>query len=131
MTSEIKKMTITDLISKKEKLLSKNNTTEEIYIPSLDSSITIRKPSRALCLEALSMAQDANKQDMADIYMAYNCIVEPNLKDDKLQKEFSCVEPIDIVEKVFEVGEISSISGTCLQMAGYSDQVKAVKDLKN
>jgi len=131
MANEIKKLTVSDLISKKEKLLSKDDVTEELYIPSLDSSITIRKPSRALCLDTIEKAQDNRTKDMADIYMVYNCVVEPNLKDKKLHKEFSCTEPTDIVEKIFEVGEIGAISGKCLEMAGYSDQVKAVKDLKN
>lgn len=127
----IKKLTVTDLIKKKEQLKQKQNSTEEVYIPSLDSYIVVQKPTRALCMEALTAAQDENTQDRADLQIIYQCVVDPNLKDPKLQEEFGCVEPIDIVEKIFEPGEIGSISGYCLQMAGYSDRVKAVKDLKN
>ncbi|SCY93032.1 phage tail assembly chaperone [Alkaliphilus peptidifermentans] len=127
----IKKLTVTDLIKKKEQLKQKEKSTEELYVPSLDSYIIIQKPSRALCMEALSVAQNDSTQDKADLHMVYNCVVEPNLKDIKLQEEFSCVEPMEIVEKIFEAGEIGSISGYCLKMAGYSDSVKAVKDIKN
>lgn len=127
----VKKLTLTDLIKKKEQLKQKQNMTEEIYIPSLNSYIVVQKPNRALCMEALAVAQNEATQEKADLYMVYHCVIEPNLKDSKLQEEFGCLEPTDIVEKIFEPGEIGSISGYCLQMAGYSDSVKAVKDLKN
>ncbi len=127
----LKKLTVTDLIRKKEELKQKENQREEIYVPSLEAYIIVKKPTRALCMEALSIAQNESTQDKADLHMVYNCVIEPNLKDEKLQEEFGCVEPTDIVEKIFEAGEIGSISGYCLQMAGYSDSVKAVKDIKN
>ncbi|QMV43743.1 phage tail assembly chaperone [Cohnella cholangitidis] len=126
-----KKLTVAALLERKEQLTNRANVTAEIYIPSLDAEIVIQKPSRALCLEVLAMAQDDSKEDKADLHMAYNCIVEPNLKDPGLQKEFGCVEPYDIVEKLFETGEIGSISGHCLKLAGFSDGVKLVKELKN
>lgn len=127
----IKKLTVTDLIKKKEQLKQKESSTEELFIPSLDAYIIIEKPTRSLCMEALAVAQDENTSDKADLHMVYHCVKEPNLKDPKLQEEFGCIEPTEIVEKIFEAGEIGSISGFCLQMAGYSDGVKAVKDLKN
>ncbi len=127
----LKQLTVTDLLKKKEELKQKENQREEIYVPSLDAYIIVKKPTRSLCMEALSIAQNESTQDKADLHMVYNCVVEPNLKDEKLQEEFGCIEPTDIVEKIFEAGEIGSISGYCLQMAGYSDSVKAVKDIKN
>jgi hypothetical protein len=120
----IKKLTLTDLLKEKEKYQVQENTTEDLFIHRLDASITIRKPDRSLCMDAFQMANDPNQGDKADPYMVYNIVVEPNLKDPQLQKEFGCIEPTDIVEKIFEPGEIS-------KMAGYKKGIDKVKDLKN
>lgn len=127
----VKKLTLTDLIKNKEQYQVKADTKEELYIERLGASITIRKPERSLCLEAFQMARDDKQADKADPYMVYNVIVEPNLKDSKLQTEFGCVEPTDIVEKLFESGEIAQIAGTAMKLAGYNTEIKAVADLKN
>jgi hypothetical protein len=78
------------------------------------------------------MANDTDEsvQEMSDIHMVYNIVVEPNLKDKKLQDAYDCVEPTDIVEKLFEIGEIGQISGHGMMLAGYGTEVKVVKDLK-
>lgn len=129
--TEIKKLTLTDLIKEKEKYQVKKDVTEELYIQRLDASITIRKPERSLCLDTISMSRDKDQADQADVYMAYNIVVEPDLKDTELQKAYGCVEPTDIVEKIFDPGEIASISQAGLELSGYISSAKRVKDLKN
>ncbi|MEK5171819.1 hypothetical protein NST63_00995 [Heyndrickxia sp. FSL W8-0496] len=129
--TEIKKLTLTDLIKEKEKYQVKKDVTEELYIQRLDASITIRKPERSLCLDTISMSRDKDQADQADVYMTYNIVVEPDLKDTELQKAYGCVEPTDIVEKIFDPGEIASISQAGLELSGYISSAKRVKDLKN
>jgi hypothetical protein len=82
-------------------------------------------------MEAFQMANDENQSGKADTFMVYNIVVEPNLKDSSLQKEFGCVEPTDIVEKIFESGEISNIATIGMELAGYKSNIQKVKDLKN
>lgn len=129
--SQIKKLTLTDLMKDKEKYEVKADVTEELYIHRLDASIVIRKPERSLCLEAFQMASDESQDGKADPFVVYNTVIEPNLKDKELQKEFGCVEPVDIVEKIFEPGEIASIAQVGLELAGYKKSVNKVTDLKN
>lgn len=129
--SEIKKLTLTDLLKDKEKYQVKDDVTEDLFIQRLDASITIRKPERSLCIEAFQMANDENQGGKADPYLVYNIVVEPNLKDSQLQKEFKCVEPTDIVEKLFESGEIAYIAQVGLELSGYKNGIDKVKDLKN
>lgn len=128
-----KKLTLNDLIQQKEKYEVKKDVKEEILLErnGEEFTITIKKPTRASCLECISMAQDENQQEKADIHMVYNIVVEPNLKDTNLHKAYGCVEPTDIVEKIFEPGEIAQISGYGMQLAGYGSEIKAVKDIKN
>jgi hypothetical protein len=126
-----KKLTLTDLMKDKEKYQVKSDVTEEVYIPRLDANVTIRKPERSLCIETIQMSQDDNLVDQADPYLVYNIMVEPNLKDKELQKTYGCVEPTDIVGKIFETGEIPNIAQVGLEIAGYDKGIKRVKDLKN
>lgn len=128
-----KTLTLDELIKQKEKYEVKQEIRENIILKrnGEEVAITIKKPSRALCLECINMVQDERQQEKADIHMVYNIVVEPNLKDSNLHKAYECVEPIDIVEKIFESGEIAQISGYGMQLAGYGSEVKAVKDIKN
>ena len=76
------------------------------------------------------MAQESAEK--ADAYNVYHCVGEPNLKDKELQKEFGCVEPTDIADMLFKPGEVASISGHCLQLAGYGNGLQKVSsDIKN
>lgn len=125
MSKAVQKMTIEKLIKEKAKYAVKMDKTQELFIPSLNASVVVGKPDRSLCMEALKM------EDEGDAFLVYSCMVEPTLKDTELHKVYGCVEPTDIVEKIFEPGEIGSISQKCLEMAGYSNEIKAVEDLKN
>ncbi|WP_369899743.1 hypothetical protein [Bacillus manliponensis] len=129
--SDIKKLTVTDLLKDKEKYQVKDDVTDDLLINRLGMSITIRKPERSLCLESYQMGQDPKLTDKADEYLVYNIVVEPNLKDAQLQKAYGCVEPMDIVHKIFEPGEITSIAQSGLDLAGYAQRLSSVKDLKN
>ncbi|TCO69500.1 phage tail assembly chaperone [Marinisporobacter balticus] len=128
-----KKLQIKDLIEQREKYEVKKDIREDIILErdGEEFTITIKKPTRTLCVECISLAQDKNQQEQADINMVYNIVVEPNLKDTSLHKAYNCVEPIDIVEKLFETGEIAQISGYGMELAGYNNEVKVVKDIKN
>ena len=120
------KITLKDLLQRKEAIRSKRtNETKSLYIRSLDGVITIQKPDRTLCLDAIGMDQEG------DAYMVYNCVTEPNLKDPDLQQEYGCVTPMEIVEKLFEPGEIANIAKESVELAGYGDSVTAVDEIKN
>lgn len=120
------KLTLKDLIAKKEQVLNSKKKTRNLYIKSLDGIITIEKPSVETIIDA-SKIDDGVESDK---YLVYNCIVEPNLRDKELQKAYGCVEPSDIL-KIFEDGEISAIAKECMNLAGYSGSVSVVDDIKN
>ena len=116
-----KKLTIQDLIAQKEKLLNKKLKKEVLFIKSFDGEITITAPSSSLILEAQDLGEDDPTR--ADVYMVYQCMVEPNLKDQKLQEAFDCVEPMDVVEEIFLPGEIASIASKIMGLGGFGDSV--------
>ena len=120
------KITLQELIRRKEQMLEAKKTPKhkELYINSLAGTITITGATSAL-------AKDAQEMDNGDVYMVYQCVTEPCLKAKELQEAYQCVEPMEIVEKLFDPGEIPQISVECLKLSGYIDGVKAVEDVKN
>ena len=120
------KVTLKELLRRKEQMLEakKKPKTAELYIKSLDGTITVEGPTAAL-------AKDAQEMDNGDVYMAYQCVIDPCLKSKELQEAFGCVEPMEIVEKLFAPGEIPQISVECLKLSGYIGGVQAVEEAKN
>ena len=117
------RLTLDEMIRRSEQVKeAKNkNKTKELYVESLDGTITITKP----------MNMDAYSGE-SDAYLVYECVTEPPLKNKQLQQAYGCQEPLDILDKIFEPGEVVNISKAALSFAGYvDDSVKAVEELKN
>jgi len=115
---------IKDLIAKKEEIQQKKeNKTATLAVDSLGGSIKITKPTGTMVRDAREMGSPEG-----DVYLIYNNVTEPNLKDPELQKAYGCVEPTEIVEKLFEDGEVALISQEIIKLAGYVDGVKALKN---
>jgi hypothetical protein len=124
---KMNKVTLKDLIARAEQSKADKKELRQLYVTSLDGTITIIKPDRAMVLEAMDMG---NEED-GDRYLVYNCVVDPNLKDKDLQNAYKTVSPLDIVDKIFDPGEVASISKEIVRLAGYIDSVKVVDDIKN
>ena len=116
------KLTLAELIRRKEQMLDgrRRNAEAELYIPSLDADIIIRMPSR-------DVVRDASEMDDGDTYLCYKCIKEPEISAPELAAEFGCVQPMDIVEKLFLPGEVRDIAIECMKLAGYNNGVRSVK----
>lgn len=119
------KLTLTELLRRKEQMLESKKTkkTIDLYVKSIDATITISEPDGALC-------RDANDMDagVGDKYLCYECITEPNLKSKEVQDAFGCTEPMDVVDIIFEPGEIPQIAIECMKLAGYMGGVEQVKN---
>lgn len=122
------KLTLDELMRRKEQILAAKKKKEKavLYIPSLDANITIEEPTAELVNDALEM----DKGD-GDRYLIYHCIVEPKLKDNRIQEEFNCTEPTDIVDMLFKPGEIPMIAVEAMKLAGYIEGIKNVETIKN
>ncbi len=116
-----KKLTVQELIAQKEKLANKKQKKETLFIKSMDSEITIQAPTSSLILEA--QERGADEATKADTYLVYQCMIEPDLKDKKLQEAFECVEPMDIVDLIFLPGEVASIADKIMTLGGFGGGV--------
>lgn len=124
---KVTKLTLDELMRRKEHMLETKKTRKkkELYIESLDASITITAPDRTMVTDTLGMP-DYDKA----AYLAYECVTEPSMK--KAAKEFGCDIPMNVVDIVFEPGEVEQISTFALELAGYKEgKVKPVEEVKN
>lgn len=120
-------VTLKDILKRKEFFENKKNQTMELFVKSLDGNIVISKPDRELCMDCLDM-EDASEGDR---YFVYEIVKEPNLQSTELHEAFGVDVGIDIIDKLFDPGEIASIAKEGMKFAGYIDSVKTVEDLKN
>ncbi len=102
-------ISIAELINKKEEI---ENAKKALYdIETSAGVMTVKLPTRAFILEALGVED-------SDAYLIVNSVVEPDLKDSKLLKAYGCMEPTDIVDKIFQASEIAAISNAITQLVG-------------
>lgn len=57
-------------------------------------------------------------------------VVEPNLKDKKLLKHFSCITPKELVKKLFLAGEIAELSNVITELSGYDQSEQDEQTIK-
>lgn len=126
MGKKMKKLTLQKLIARADQGKRDKKELRQLYVKSQDGVITIMKPSRDLIYDALDM--DTLEGDK---YLVYNSVVEPDLKNKDLHKAYKVITPIDIVDALFDPGEVADISKEIVRLAGYVDSVKVVDDLKN
>ena len=125
---EYKKLKLEDLINKAGE--KKGDKYVEIYIKRLDATIKAKEPDNTLILESIDILKENAHE--SDLHLVYNSIIEPNIKDSTLHEAYSVSRPLEILDEIFSLGEISNIAKTLLKNSGYEDNsVKLVEDIKN
>lgn len=122
------KITLEELVRRKMQKLDakKKPKTEELYIDSLEGTVTITAPTRAVIMDAQGM-DDALE---SDAYFVLQLVTDPPLK--QVAKEYGVSEPTEIVDILFTPGEVSQIAQRGLDLAGYSTKsVRPVETVKN
>lgn len=125
----MKTKSIEELIKMKAKKDEEADKIYTMYSDSIECDIKFKKANRF----DIMTARDMSSYD-ADPYIIYNHVIEPNLKDTKLQKAYECDNPLDIVDKIFDKPEdLISIS---LAIIGKNKNINEVarevmSDVKN
>lgn len=119
-------ISIADLIAKKEDIRRAKKAKYDIKTSI--GTLTVKKPTASLVAETNEL-EDGNEE-----YLIINSVVEPDLKEPQLLKAYDCIEPTDIVRKLFDAGEIMALSRTIMSTAGYNAgnlESKLHEDVKN
>lgn len=109
-------ISVAELINKKESIEAAKKARYDIETSA--GTMTVKLPTRAFVLEAMGVED-------SDAYLIVNCVVEPDLKDSKLLKAYGCMEPMDIVDKIFEAGEVGVISSTIMKLIGNKRNIRS------
>lgn len=120
-------VTVADLIAKREEIKNKR---KNLYdIETSIGTITVKQPTVQMVDDMLK-AKDGRQ---GDIDFVFDAVVEPNLKDTKLQEAFGCTAPSDIVPILFKPGEISQIVRAIMSCAGFGTglEAKIHEEIKN
>lgn len=114
-------VTIAELIAKREDIAAKK---KQLYdIETSIGEIVVKPPSGTLVAESWAMKSDYESNK----YLVHSCIVNPNLRDGDLLKAYNCVEPTDIVDKIFESGEVNRLAVTLLRLGGFRNNELVTK----
>ena len=125
---EYRRLKLEDLINKAG--AKKGDKYVEIYIKRLDATIKAKEPDNTLILESIDILKENAHE--SDLHLVYNSIIEPNIKDSTLHEAYNVSRPLEILDEIFSLGEISNIAKTLLKNSGYEDNsVKLVEDIKN
>lgn len=124
------KLTLDELIRRKMQIqeAKRQRKTKELYIESLDGTITLTEPTKELMVDVTNMDGDSYSINK---YVVYNCVSEPCLKSKELQECYECIEPSDIVDKLFSYGEVMQIGTHLNELAGLTTGVSEVEKIKN
>lgn len=126
-----KKITADDLIRMKlkigDKFKAKNHT--ELYIKSFDGKIEINEPTDDTLLDAEDLQKVHNDDLMGVRYLISQCVVSPNLKDERLLEEFECATSMELVDMLFDKHEQTRIIDEIMKLKDLSDdRVTALKN---
>ncbi|WP_197079330.1 hypothetical protein [Desulfosporosinus sp. I2] len=121
-----KKLTLAELISNADKIKAKKAETRELYVKSLDATVTITKPSRTTVLDSYEIGEGEGNS-----FLVYECVTEPSFKDTALQAAYG-VTGYEVLDQILDSGEIDSIAKEIVDFAGYGkDSVSVVEAVKN
>jgi len=129
--SERKKVTLESLIKRKIELKQERKYEGELFVPSLDGDIQVEVLKSDVVDFMESMKNSKTEEDYENIAqtLIYSIVKTPDLTDKKLQKEFGCEEPTDIVKYVFTDAEQADILEFAVSAVGMSRGM--VKEVKN
>lgn len=122
------KVTIEDLIARKDEIQASKRKSVKMYVESLDGYVVLSMPDRRLIADSM----DFDNGIESNVHLVSNSMVEPNLKDDKLQEAFNVHTPKELLQTIIGDGEVGFIAEELMNVAGYKkSNVKVIEEIKN
>lgn len=120
-----------DLIKNKKLIEDKKDKQIEIEVPDTGTFL-FRVPNMADYEDSEAYRKKRDNGFDANKFLIKACCIEPNLADPELLEAYGVKNPIDIVDKLFMIGEVSSIATTLVEKAGFDKEAyKVVEKAKN
>lgn len=124
-----KKATFKDLIAKKLKKEEEQFRTIDIYVSSMDATLTFKKPKDDVVIDIMDEIDDAAKvRTMVPAFKKLIYLCCDMLQDTQLHKELDVVDPFDTVEKIFDLGDIMEIGEQLIDLVNIKSKVEEIKN---
>ncbi|HEY5582926.1 MAG TPA: hypothetical protein VIK78_00320 [Ruminiclostridium sp.] len=126
---DIKKATFKDLIAKKLKKEQDQFKTKDIYVSSMDATLTFKKPSDDVMLdimEEIGDGTDTRKTISAFRKLIYLCC--DTLQDPELHTQIEVADPLDTIEKLFDLVDTEEIGEQLVNFIKFGDKIKEIKN---
>ena len=129
---KLTKLTLEDLIAKKEQREASKSEYREVPVPSLGGTLTLKKLPLSQMLGLMdAQSDDAGMKENLDfeVEMIYKSC--PMLQDKRLLAAYDCAEPYDIVMKVLNdnVGAAAELAAAVMDFYGMGSSIR--DQLKN
>lgn len=130
--AELKKLTLSDLIARKEQREAGRIDYRDVKVKALDGALTLKKLPLSQVLTMLD-DQDENAGMKENLDFEVELIYKscPMLQNKELQEAYGCQEPYDIVLRVLDdnVGALAELASAVLDFYGMGDSIR--DQLKN
>lgn len=126
---QAKKATFKDLIARKLQKEADQYKAKDIYVTSMDATLTFHKPKDDLILDAIDEIgdyTDTRKMVSAFKKLIYHCC--KMLQDPELHKELEVTDPYDTIEKLFELADVIEIGEQLVDFVNIHGKVEEIKN---
>lgn len=124
-----KKATFKDLIAKKLKKEEQQFKTSDIYVSSMDATLTFKKPKDDVIIDIMDEIGDGAKvSTMIPAFKKLIYLCCDMLQDTELHKELDVIDPFDTVEKLFDLGDIMEIGEQLMDLVNINSKVEEIKN---
>ncbi|WP_321994830.1 hypothetical protein [Clostridium butyricum] len=123
------KATFKDLINKKIQREKDQVKVKEIYVSSMDKTLTFVKPKEDKIIDLMDDINDqSSMKDQINFTRKLIYFSCPMLQDPEFHKELGVQDPLDIVPMLFDMNDTNEIGEELTELIGNK---KVVEDIKN
>jgi len=123
------KATFKDLLNKKIQKEKDQFKAKDIYVSSMDRALTFVKPKDDVLLDVIDeMGEGKGTGEMVQAFktLIYHCC--PMLQDTEFHKELEILDPMDVVQAVFDLSDIMEIGEQLMELVNINAKVEAIKN---
>lgn len=126
-----KKLTLEEIIARKNQSNKDKLQLKEFYLPNLDGNIVFESKPLSKVLELMDCMGD--KESAKENYEFYKELIYMHcaiMHNKELQEAYECSEPVDIVDKLFD-NSMGLIVAAGEEIFGFYDLDKEIESIKN
>lgn len=125
------KLTLADIIAKKQAKATQEVKVEDVYVTSLGGSITVTAPSKKIIYQYADRLNEAKESGAAEVFLA-NCFLISQCVSSFRDAEFCGGDIPEIaVHNLLEIDDINDLTTKINAMTGNDKSDKIAKDIKN